>query len=58
MSLWGLWFVIGHEQLSLLIMGAHYKLEGVYKCQDDISLSTHSKVMLKNPNAPYMSIIG
>ena len=26
MSLWGLWFVIGHERLNLLIRGLHWGL--------------------------------
>ena len=77
MSFWGLWFVIDHEQLSLVIMGdptgalpniGHLFIILVllrigWKVSTSVRMTpvksflyqtTHSKVMIENPNASYI----
>jgi len=68
LSLWGLWFVIGHVQFSLRINSIIFRFcwELAGRClhvsgwhlRNRFNQMTHSTVMIKNPNAPYMSIIG
>ena len=64
----GLWFVIGHVQFSLRINSIIFRFcwELAGRClhvsgwhlRNRFNQMTHSTVMIKNPNAPYMSIIG
>jgi len=49
---------MGSLIISLILLEISWKVQEGAPVKSFLHQTTHSKVMLKNPNLPYMSIIG